>query len=105
MLVFSVRFTCCWRTLFLLSLRINEDYCIYSLVKIATAYYADDCFCSLIRSNISDILMPRKCCAYTCRANYDSEKINTEDSGKKLQYLCIACLLILKKEENGYKQC
>ena len=62
-------------------LRINEDYCIYSLVKIATAYYTDD---SLIRPYISDILMPRKCCAYTCRANYDSEKINTEDSGKEL---------------------
>ena len=69
---------------FYCSLRINEDYCIYSLVKIATAYHTDDCFCSLIRSNISDILMPRKCCAYTCRANYDCEKINTEDSGKKL---------------------
>ena len=27
--------------------------------------------------------MPRKCCAYTCRANCDCEKINTEDSGKK----------------------
>ena len=77
MLVFSVRFTCCWRTLFLLSLRINEDYSVYSLVKIATAYYTDDCFCSL------NILMPRKCCAYTCRAKCDCEKINTEDSGKK----------------------
>ena len=65
-------------------LRINEDYGIYSLVKIATAYYTDDCVCSLIRSNISDILMPRKCCAYTCRASNECEKINTEDSGKKL---------------------
>ena len=28
--------------------------------------------------------MPRKCCAYACRANYDSEKNDTEDPGKKL---------------------
>ena len=27
--------------------------------------------------------MPRKCCAYTCRANCECEKINIEDSGKK----------------------
>ena len=27
--------------------------------------------------------MPRKCCAYICRANCDCEKINTEDSAKK----------------------
>ena len=79
MLVFSERFTCCWRTLFLLSLRINEDYSVYGLVKIATAYCIDDCFCSL------NILMPRKCCANTSRANCDCEKINTEDSGKKKQ--------------------
>ena len=33
--------------------------------------------------------MPRKCCAYACRANYDGEKINTEEPSKKLSVYCL----------------